>query len=81
MEIRFVVDYRGVYTDEHYYTAGTIVKGLPHANELVKEGRAVHCPPSRSAPQDLKSLSYRELQALAKDSDIAAETEAKKEAD
>lgn len=75
MRIRFLVDYRGVLTDERYYKAGSIVD-LPKSAALVAEGRAEFMTPAPPAPLgdkvDLSTLDYRELQALAKEFEINA---------
>jgi len=67
MAIRFLTDYRGVLTQERYFTAGSIVDGLPLENQLVQEGRAVYVEPEKASasPATLPD-DYRELQALAK---------------
>jgi len=39
MKVRFLVDYRGVLTDEVYFLAGVVVD-LERGEELVRAGRA-----------------------------------------
>ncbi len=80
--IRFLVDYRGVLTDEEFYQAGAVAI-LPQAPALVDAGRAVWLgvnglgpgpeplPPNPTQPEpvlavDLDDLSRSKLRVMAK---------------
>jgi len=56
MIVRFIVDYRGVLTDEEYYTAGTVAD-LPNGAALVRDGRAVAVEPDKGSGVPRRSRS------------------------
>ncbi len=69
--IRFLVDYRGVLTDEEFYQAGAVAI-LPQAPALVDAGRAKWAePPNPPQPEpvlavDIDELSVSKLRGMAK---------------
>ena len=72
-KIRFLVDYRGVLTDEAYFTAGTVID-TNQATALVNEGRAEYIPTiSQDISQvepvlavDIEDLPVGELKKMAR---------------
>jgi hypothetical protein len=82
MIIRFLVDYRGVLTNEKFYEAGAVVE-LAKASVLVSDGRAVYVdksPPSIPANHEpvkavalgfiLGGLNVQQLKGMAKTAGI-----------
>jgi hypothetical protein len=56
MKVRFLVDYRGVLTQEQFFPAGTVAD-VPSAGALIEQGRAVPVeeePPKPKAPPKRK---------------------------
>jgi len=67
MKIELLADYRGVLTDERYYTAGEYTQdNMPesYARVLVAQGRAVLLPPASPAP-DYSKMMVKQLKAIA----------------
>jgi len=68
-KVKFLVDYRGVLTNEEYYLAGEVAN-LENgaAARLVDDGRAVHVemPEFTESPAELEKLSRAQLRQMAK---------------
>ncbi len=67
--IRFIVDYRGVLTNERYYQAGDVAE-LDNAIALVNEGRAEHVELPQEA-DGLDRLTRKQLRAMAKEAGLS----------
>ena len=79
--IRFLVDYRGVLSDERYFKAGEeVTVGDVMAKKLVGAGRAEFVDDGNMAKTvDLEALSLDQLRQMAKDAGIASHWLMKKE--